>query len=77
MVVDIRVDLKGSLLDFAISNNLSESEEPDDEFEDGIGLNNIKRQLAILYLAYSFTAKKSETDFKVHLHVDLSTYAHV
>jgi LytS/YehU family sensor histidine kinase len=77
MVVDIQVDLKGSLLDFTISNNLSESVDQDEAFEDGIGLNNIKRQLAILYRAYSFTAKKSETDFKVHLHVDLSTYAHV
>ncbi|HZV69975.1 MAG TPA: histidine kinase [Saprospiraceae bacterium] len=75
--IDIRVSETNAILKFSISNTLSE--QPDDHplIKDGIGLNNIKRQLAILYREYTFSAYKTESDFTVDLMIRLNSYAHV
>lgn len=75
--INIRVIEAKAILKFSISNTLSE--QPDDHplIKDGIGLSNIKRQLAILYKDYTFSAYKTESDFTVDLVIHLNSYAHV
>ena len=76
-IIDIRVSQQDQFLVFHVSNNLSEQTETEEPFQDGIGLSNIKRQLAILYKEYTFKAAKNQTRFNVDLTIDLSTYAYV
>lgn len=76
-VIDIRVSLVNHYFNFRVSNNLSEQPEIEEPDQDGIGLSNIKRQLAILYKDYTFRAAKNNTHFEVDLAIDLSTYAYV
>lgn len=75
--IDIRVSEAKAILKFSISNTLSG--EPDDHplIKDGIGLSNIKRQLAILYKEYTFSAYKTDSDFIVDLMIKLNSYAYV
>jgi LytS/YehU family sensor histidine kinase len=75
--IDIRVRLQDEVLTFTVTNNLSEEMENDGLPKDGIGLKNIKRQLAILYRAYSFEAGKTETDFVARLIIHLNTFVDV
>ncbi len=75
--IDIRVNLEKQIFNFQVSNNLSEIPVTEEHVQDGIGLTNIKRQLAILYKVYTFRATKSQTQFEVDLTIDVSTYAHV
>ncbi len=75
--IDIRVSVADGLLKFYISNTLSASTDDPAFFKDGIGLSNIKRQLAILYKGYTFSANKTETDFVVELMIQLNSYANV
>lgn len=76
-MIDIRVTLKNQLFNFKVSNNTSEQTEMEEPVQDGIGLSNIKRQLAILYKVYTFSAAKNAARFEVDLTIDLSTYAYV
>jgi LytS/YehU family sensor histidine kinase len=73
----IRVSVASDILTFSISNTLSEQIEEDKFIKDGIGLSNIKRQLAILYKDYNFSVHKTETDFVVDLRITLNSYAYV
>lgn len=75
--IDIRVSVSDGILKFSISNTLTEQVEEDKFIKDGIGLSNIKRQLAILYKEYTFSATKTETDFFVDLTIQLNSYAYV
>lgn len=75
--IAIRVSVHNNILKFSISNNLSELPTGDPIIKDGIGLSNIKRQLAILYKDYTFTASKTENDFVVDLTIHLNSYAYV
>jgi LytS/YehU family sensor histidine kinase len=76
-IIDIKVRQHNQFFEFHVSNNLSEQPETEEPAHDGIGLSNIKRQLAILYKDYTFKAAKNLTHFDVDLTIDLSTYAHV
>jgi len=76
-IIDIRVRQHNQFFEFHVSNNLSEQPETEEPSQDGIGLSNIKRQLAILYKDYSFRAALNHTHFEVDLSIDLSTYAYV
>ena len=75
--IAIGVSVKNGLLKFSISNTLSEPTEEPSGIKDGIGLSNIKRQLAILYKEYTFSAHKTESDFIVALTIQLNSYANV
>lgn len=74
--IEIRVIVANGILEFYISNNLSEQITEDPMIQDGIGLSNIKRQLAILYKEYNFSASKTEIDFIVELTIHLNSYAY-
>jgi sensor histidine kinase YesM len=41
----------------------------------GLGLSNIRRQLALLYKEYDLTLHNGETTFETHLKIDLNSYA--
>lgn len=75
--IDISVLLRDEVLTFTITNNLSEEMADDSLSQDGIGLKNIKRQLAILYKEYSFEAGKTETQFVARLIIHLNTFVDV
>ena len=76
-IINIRISVKNGFLQFSISNTLSEPSEDPATIKDGIGLSNIKRQLAILYKEYTFSAYKTESDFIVDLTIQLNSYANV
>jgi sensor histidine kinase YesM len=75
----IHIDVReaSGILSFKISNTLAEHPDSDPIIKDGIGLSNIKRQLAILYKDYTFSAMKKENDFVVDLRIDLNSHVHV
>lgn len=75
--IDIQSNLQEGILTFTVSNNLSEEMGRTELPKEGIGLNNIKRQLAILYGEYSFEAGKTDTEFVAKLIIQLNTFAHV
>lgn len=75
--IHVHVHEKAGILTFSISNTLSEQPDSDPIIKDGIGLSNIKRQLAILYKDYTFSAMKKEKDFVVELRIALNSYAYV
>ncbi|HSF88991.1 MAG TPA: histidine kinase [Saprospiraceae bacterium] len=75
--IKVHVHVEAGTLMFSISNTLSEHPESDPIIKDGIGLSNIKRQLAILYKDYTFSATKHENDFVVKLRIALHSYAYV
>jgi len=75
--IDIKVSEINGILKFSISNTLTEQPTDDNLIKDGIGLSNIKRQLAILYKEYSFSASKRETDFIVDLMIQLNSHVYV
>jgi sensor histidine kinase YesM len=75
--IDIKVSEANGDLKFSISNTITEQPADDILLKDGIGLSNIKRQLAILYKEYTFSASKTETDFIVDLMIQLNSYVHV
>jgi two-component system LytT family sensor kinase len=75
--VQIELALKEGILDFTVVNTLSDEQEREAEVRDGIGLSNMKRQLAILYKRHTFDVYKKDGQFKVHLHIDLTSLTHV
>ena len=75
--IHVQVRVEAGILHFSISNTLSEHPDSDPIIKDGIGLSNIKRQLAILYKDYTFSAMKKENDFVVDLRIALNSHAHV
>lgn len=75
--IKVQVHVAAGTLNFSISNTLSEQPDSDPIIKDGIGLSNIKRQLAILYKDYTFSATKHENDFVVELRIALHSYAYV
>ncbi len=75
--IHLQVRVAAGILTFSISNTLSEHPDSDPIIKDGIGLSNIKRQLAILYKDYTFSATKHENDFVVELRIALNSHAYV
>jgi two-component system LytT family sensor kinase len=71
--IDIKVRVREGTLHFSIINNLADGAGEIAETTEGIGLSNIKRQLAILYKDYTFSARKTETDFIAELTIQLRT----
>lgn len=77
MAIDIHVELHKNQLQFRVSNNIASTLVMQEDYQDGIGLSNIKRQLAILYRNYNFRAGKNSSRFEAELTIDLSSYAYV
>ena len=71
--IEIYVSLHNDIFNFTISNNLTENLDSELLQKDGIGLSNIKRQLAILYEDYSFEAVKKDLTFEVKLTIHLNS----
>ena len=72
--IDIRVVLKNNALAFEISNPIAEHSFAIKE-EEGIGLANIRRQLELLYPAFSLETLRKENTFTVKLKLNLGSYA--
>lgn len=63
------------VLDFSISNNFEEHENPGHK-NSGIGISNVKQRLKLLYNQndYALTTKKEDHIFSVHLQLQLKQY---
>jgi len=77
ILIEIELRLKEGKLDFMVSNRLSDHHVDVVDQREGIGLSNMKRQLAILYKHYTFDTHKQDGLFKVALHIDLTSLLHV
>lgn len=77
IAIQIKLILQRGQLSFHVSNTLSDHQVEDGEQRQGIGLSNMKRQLAILYNHYTFDAHTQDGLFKVALHIDLTSLRHV
>lgn len=71
--IHITLTLKNGKLDFIVSNSFSDHQAGEEGQREGIGLSNIRRQLAILYRHYTFDTQKENGQFKVTLHLDLNS----
>ena len=71
--IQISLRLKDGMLDLMVTNLLSGHEALDADQKEGIGLSNIKRQLEILYKQYTFSAHQEAGQFRVDLHIDLTS----
>jgi LytS/YehU family sensor histidine kinase len=71
--IQITLRLKAGILDFMVSNTLSDHETFEADQKEGIGLSNIKRQLAILYKLHTFSTHQGGGRFWVDLHIDLTS----
>ncbi len=72
--IEINAALHDKKLVFSVRNNLSENMASDGLTEKGIGLSNIRRQLAILYKSYNLEVIPRDTDFEVILTIDLNSF---
>lgn len=75
--IEIVLILKDGQLNFTVSNTLSDHLADAGDQRIGIGLSNIRRQLAILYRHHSFVAEPEHGQFKVRLQIDLISLIHV
>ena len=68
--VDINLDVRGGRLHFQVNNSWDHEEEP---AEEGIGLNNVKRLLDLVYSNhYTLQIKPENSDFEIELTIDLN-----
>jgi sensor histidine kinase YesM len=75
--VQIRLTLKARKLDFMVTNIIADHEAQEPDAREGIGLSNMKRQLAILYKTHGFKTEKTAGKFRVDLHIDLTSISYV
>ncbi|MBZ4189416.1 sensor histidine kinase [Niabella beijingensis] len=71
--IRILATLEERVLVFSIRNS-KETNEDSGEIVKSIGLNNVKRQLEIMYTDYDFNITNSETEFEVSLRINLGSY---
>lgn len=74
-IIDISLKLNAGVLSFSIINTIAK-DSPKSESEH-IGLNNVQRQLELLYPEHLFSAKKDNDMFTVILEIKLSENAKV
>jgi len=72
--VDIDIEIENGKLNYVVENSLPENENTDqrETVAHGIGLNNIKKRLKVLYPQHSLKIKKDET-FKATLVIPLKS----
>lgn len=71
---EIRIDLslKDQYLNFKVYNTKSETTQKDDSnYRKGIGVSNIRRQLALIYSDYNFEIEEGKDYYLVHLSIRL------
>ncbi|MEY2868589.1 MAG: hypothetical protein RIR01_1049, partial [Bacteroidota bacterium] len=70
--VKIRISIEDNILDFWIENKIeNQIKDPNNS---GIGLNNIKNRLNILYPnAHQLTIEQTDNKYSVHLNLELET----
>lgn len=68
------IRLSDNILDIRTTNRPS-SEAKEDSVEKGIGLNNLNRQLELLFRNYNFQYFLKDSVFNVHLTINLNSYA--
>lgn len=74
--ININIGIEGSNLTGSVSNSFNESkkEKLSDSTESGVGLENVQRQLRLLYPdAHSFVIKKSENTFTASISINLTS----
>lgn len=71
--ISINTTLKKGVLDFIVEN--SKPEENSMNTEEKIGLNNVRRQLELLYPGHSLIITNDTSVFKIHLNIDLNKHA--
>jgi len=70
--IDIQLKTKNQNLNFTIINNYKEIINPDSDNNKGIGLKNIQKNLAIVYLdKHQFSIEEKENIFTVNLKINL------
>jgi len=71
--IHIHMKLENSLLDFTVENTKEPGEKK--EINENIGLKNVKRQLELMYSDYNMIIHDERAVFKVHLTINLKSYA--
>jgi len=71
--IHIHMKLENSLLDFTVENTKEPGEKK--EINENIGLKNVKRQLELMYSDYKMIISDERAVFKVHLTINLKSYA--
>ena len=76
--VNINIDITDTQLLFDIENSNGHKQESDEQdYQKGIGLNNVKRRLELLYEnGYTLNISDSDTSYHVHLVINLDQYKH-
>lgn len=73
--IHIHISLNGGYLNFSIENSIEGGKE---ETSNGcIGLNNIKRQLQLMYAEHEMKVEDLEKTFKVNIAVNLDSYGKI
>ncbi len=62
-------------LRFVVKNSVEKVEIPTSE--EGIGLENVKRQLELLYKKYTLEIKENTSNYEINLFIDLKTYENI
>ena len=76
--IKIDLSIEGNKIVFKIENSKCEQNEPSlSDYTQGIGLQNVKKRLAILYPgSYTLDINDNATDFKVELNLELKGLTH-
>jgi two-component system LytT family sensor kinase len=71
--IHIIMEIKGNGIDFSCTNSLGASKENPLKENSGIGLDNVKKRLALLFPEkYTFTTAMEENSYSVSLHIEMS-----
>ncbi|WP_158286652.1 sensor histidine kinase [Chitinophaga sp. S165] len=71
--IDIRIDLSGNELILTVANNIGAVDETENDDFRGLGLNNVKKRLELLYFQkHELTIRNDGERFNVQLKLDLS-----
>ncbi len=71
--VEIRIEVSGSILNFEIENSKGKTSEVNDSKYQGIGINNVKKRLELIYpKSHSLKIYDNKNSFKVLLQLQLN-----
>ncbi len=73
--INIELEVRGSRLNFTIENSFEDTKEKSPGH--CIGMNNIRRQLELLYLEFTMDVQSQENKFKVLITINLDSYGKV
>lgn len=71
--ISIKLSLQRGLLSFEVYNTKNENPQTDKtNYSKGVGVSNIKRQLALLYSDHQFNIREGKKEYQVNLSLNLS-----